>query len=352
MGTAAAPAGALDSVGMWELTAGLPEQVEAAIDLAAGIDRLPHHDDIENVVFLGMGGSGIAGDLVREVAGPFMPVPIVVHKGYSIPNFIGEHTLVFAVSFSGNTEETIDAATNAMMQGGHLVTLSSGGELQELARGWDAAHIALPPIPMPRAGIGAVGIPPLVVLERCGLFPGASSWARAAVEQLKKRRDELVADQNPAQALAARIGTATPVIYGGGGLGGTAAMRWKCQVNENAKRHAHFNQSPELCHNEICGWNKSAPPGVHVVDLRHEFEHPQLARRFEFVDGLIRELGIPIDSVEAAGEGPLAQLMDLVIFGDFVSLHLAYDAGVDPGPIDVLDRLKADLADGGSPVSG
>lgn len=340
------PGGALDSVGMWELTAGLPEQVEDAIELAATIDRLPHHDDIENVVFLGMGGSGIAGDLVREVAGPFMAVPIVVHKGYSIPNFIGENTLVFAVSFSGNTEETIDAATNAMMQGGQVVALSNGGELSELARGWDAPHIALPDIPMPRAGIGAVGIPPLVVLERCGLFPGATSWVRAAVEQLKKRRDELIADNSEAQALAARIGGATPVVYGGGGLGGTAAMRWKCQINENAKRHAHFNQSPELCHNEICGWNASAPAGLHVVDLRHEFEHPQLARRFEFVDALVRDLGVPVDQVAAAGEGPLAQLLDLVIFGDFVSLHLAYGAGVDPGPIDVLDRLKAELANG------
>ncbi|MCX7619688.1 MAG: bifunctional phosphoglucose/phosphomannose isomerase [Acidimicrobiales bacterium] len=345
MGGSSGPGGVLDSVGMWELTAGLPEQVEDAIELAAGVDRLPHHDDIENVVFLGMGGSGIAGDLVREVAGPFMAVPIVVHKGYSIPNFIGENTLVFAVSFSGNTEETLDAAANAMMQGGYIVALCNGGELAELARGWDAPHIALPDIPMPRAGIGAVAVPPLIVLERCGLFPGATAWVRAAVSQLAKRRDELVSDGSAARLLAERIGEATPVIYGGGGLGGTAAMRWKCQVNENAKRHAYFNQSPELCHNEICGWRAPVPDGLHVVNLRHEFEHPQLARRFRFVDELIRGLGVPVDEVEAAGEGPLAQLLDLVLFGDFVSLHLAYGAGVDPGPIEVLDRLKAELAE-------
>src|SRR4051794_3268859 len=97
----------LDTVGMWDLTAGLPEQVEDALGLVTDV-HLPHHDDVENVVVLGMGGSGISGDVVREVAGPFMPLPILVHKGYSIPNFIGENTLVLAVSFSGNTEETID----------------------------------------------------------------------------------------------------------------------------------------------------------------------------------------------------------------------------------------------------
>src|SRR4029450_6317710 len=93
-------------------------------------------------------------------------VPVVVHKGYSIPNFIGENTLVFAVSSSGNTEETVDATTNAMMQGGRVVAFSAGGELEDLARGWDAPFIRLPAdIPMPRAGIGAASVPPLMALE-------------------------------------------------------------------------------------------------------------------------------------------------------------------------------------------
>ena len=337
----------LDTVGMWDLHAGLPEQVEHATTLVDAIGELPHHDDIENVVVLGMGGSGIAGDLVREVAGPFMPVPVLVHKGYSIPNFIGEGSLVFAVSCSGNTEETIDAATNAMMQGGHVVALSSGGELADLARGWGMPHVALPPIPMPRAGIGAVGIPPLLVLERVGLFPGASSWIEAAVHQLKARRDELL-DGGIARELAEALAGSVPIVYGGGGLGAAAAYRWKCQINENVKAPAFSSTSPELCHNEICGWGDSAPVDrsvFQVVNLRSEFEHPQLAKRFAFVDELLRANVGGVHEVVAAGDGSLAQLLDLVIVGDFVSLQLADLAGVDPGPIDLLEDLKAELAE-------
>jgi len=339
----------LDTVGMFDLTAGLPEQVAAAVDLAAGVDDLPHHDDIENVVVLGMGGSGIAGDVVREVAGPFMPVPVVVHKGYGTPNFIDEHSLVFAVSFSGNTEETIDAATNAAMQGGRVIALSSGGELESLAGEWGAPHIRLPgDIPMPRAGIGAVSVPPLVVLEQVGLFPGARSWITAAVDQLTKRRDQLVADANPALELAERLDRQIPVVYGGGGLGLAAATRWKCQINENAKAPAFFNVHPELCHNEICGWGQHGDVTrqiLQVVDLRHEYEHPQLARRFELVDDVLGEVVGGVHQVVAEGDGPLAQLFDLVLFGDFVSLHLAYLAGVDPGPIPILDDLKRRMAE-------
>ncbi|MFN8040232.1 MAG: bifunctional phosphoglucose/phosphomannose isomerase [Acidimicrobiales bacterium] len=339
----------LDTVGMFDLTAGLPEQVAAAVELAAGVDDLPHHDDIENVVVLGMGGSGIAGDVVREVAGPFMPVPVVVHKGYGTPNFIDEHSLVFAVSFSGNTEETIDAATNAAMQGGRIIALSSGGELESLAGEWGAPHIRLPSdIPMPRAGIGAVSVPPLVVLEQVGLFPGTRSWIAAAVDQLGKRRDQLVADTNPALELAERLDRQIPLVYGGGGLGLAAATRWKCQINENAKAPAFFNVHPELCHNEICGWGQHGDVTrqvLQVVDLRHEYEHPQLARRFELVDDVLAEVVGDVHQVVAEGDGPLAQLFDLVIFGDFVSLHLAYLAGVDPGPIPILDDLKRRMAE-------
>jgi glucose/mannose-6-phosphate isomerase len=120
----------LDTLGMFDAIASLPEQVEQAAARARQLDvPLPAHDSIENVVVLGMGGSGIAGDVVREVAGPFMPVPVVVHKGYGIPNFISETTLVLAVSFSGNTEESVEGVADAAGAGGRVVAVSRGGEL-------------------------------------------------------------------------------------------------------------------------------------------------------------------------------------------------------------------------------
>jgi glucose/mannose-6-phosphate isomerase len=337
----------LDSIGMFDLAAGLPEQVAAAARLGAELDQLPDHDAIENVVVLGMGGSGIAGDVVQAVASPEMAVPVTVVKGYEAPHFVSEGTLCFAVSASGNTEETLEAAQAAAAFGARMVVLSTGGRLAELARAWDAPHIQLPDIPMPRAGIGAVSIPPLLVLERVGLFPGATQYVAEAVQQLQRRRDALVLEGSSAHRVAEQIDRTIPIAYGGDALGEVAAYRFKCQVNENAKAPAFSGAVPEMCHNEICGWGQHGDVTrqvMTVVRFRHDFEHPQVTRRFELTHDVLDEVVHGIVDVRAEGEGALAQLFDLVLQGDFVSLHLAALAGVDPGPIPVLEDLKAALA--------
>jgi glucose/mannose-6-phosphate isomerase len=342
-----APGGALDALGMFDLAAALPEQVEEAARAARGLRGLPNHDEVEHVVVLGMGGSAMAGDVLAAVAAPFMPVPLTVVRGYEAPSFVGEGTLCFAVSYSGSTEETLEAAQEAAIAGARMVCLSQGGPLGELAVSWEAPHIRLPDIPMPRAGIGAVSIPPLVVLEEVGLFPGASQYVSDATTQLQRRRDQLVADDNHAARLARRIGRTMPLAYGGGELGAVAARRFKTQCNENAKVPAFSNAHPELCHNEICGWGQHGDvtrQTMTVVELRHDFEHPQVMRRFDLTRDLIAEAVAGVEEVRAEGEGALAQLFDLVIQGDFTTLHLAVELDIDPGPVPVLDDLKAALA--------
>src|SRR3954468_4618457 len=220
----------LDTEGMWEATAGLPEQVETAARDAHGVVGLPAHDAVENVVVMGMGGSGIAGDILLATAAPFMPVPVVVVKGYECPHFVGEGSLVFAVSYSGNTEETLQAVTDAAVNGAKVVAVTSGGELAKLASGWGAPVIPVPDtIPQPRAALGAMSIPPLVALETIGLFPGASAWISHAINQLKRRRDAIVtAGERSAPAeIARRIGRTIPLLHGGSAVGATAAQRWK-----------------------------------------------------------------------------------------------------------------------------
>ena len=337
----------IDTVGMFDLAAALPEQVAAAAEQAAQLDALPDHDAIEHVVVLGMGGSGIAGSVLQAVAAPFMAVPVTVVKGYEAPSFVSEGTLCFVVSYSGNTEETVEAAKDAATAGARMVVLSSGGELADLASSWDAPHLLLPDCPMPRAGIGSVSIPPLLVLERVGLFPGASQYVADAVTQLQRRRDQLIVDGSSAHRLAEEIGRTMPIVYGGGDIGDVAAYRFKCQVNENAKAPAFSAAMPEMCHNEICGWGQHGDVTrqvMTVVNFRHDFEHPQVSRRFDLTRDVLDEVVHAVTEVRAEGEGALAQLFDLVIQGDFASLHMAALAGVDPGPIPVLEDLKASLA--------
>ena len=343
----APPPGFVDSEGMFEAAAAMPELVARAAEDCCGFEGLPARETVEHVVVVGMGGSGIAGDILLATAAPFMPVPVVVVKSYELPAFVGEGSLVFAVSFSGETEETIETATEAAMQGASLVAVTSGGELERLATAWGAPIVSVPDvIPQPRAALAAMAIPPLVVLEEIGLFPGASQWIDLAVAQLQARRDQLVKPGNPAEALARRIGRTIPLIHGGGAVGAAAAQRWKTQVNENAKSPAFWNAHPELCHNEICGWGQHGDVTrqlVTLVALRHDSEHPQVTRRFELVFDLMREVVASIEQVRAEGDGDLAQLLDLILFGDFMSLHMAVQEGLDPGPVPTLVGLKQEL---------
>ena len=343
-------AGRLDTVGMFALTAGLPEQVRDAAARAAEVAGRVEPMEVQNVVVLGMGGSGITGDVVAAVTDPLLPVPVVVSKSYECPAFVGPGSLVFAVSASGETEETVQAATDAEAAGASLVAVTSGGTLAALADAWGAPVIPVPAsIPQPRAALGALAVPPLVVLEHLGLYRGGATWIAAAVEQLQRRRDEIEAagDASAPAEVARRIGRSIPLVHGGGLIGAAAAQRWKTQINENAKAPAFWAVQPELCHNEVCGWGQNGDVTRQVVTavaLRHEGEHPQVGRRFELVSEIMREVVADVIEVTAAGDGDLAQLFDLILFGDYVSLWLAAQSGVDPGPVPVLGELKEALA--------
>ena len=337
----------VDSLGMFEAVAGLPEQVAAAAGASRGLKGLPEHDDVENVVVLGMGGSGMAGEVLLAVAAPFMAVPVSVVNSYTPPAFVGRGSLVFAISFSGDTEETLEAAEEAADAGARMVMVTGGGALAELAEKIGAPTVRLPTgIPQPRAGLGAMCIPPLMVLEDIGLFRGATQWVAEAVAQLEIRRNALIADDALVEEIARRIGRTIPVVHGAQELGEVAAKRWKKQVNENAKSPAFWSAYPELCHNEVAGWGQNGDVTrqvLSVVNLRHDAEHPQVSKRYEIVREILEESVADVIDVRAQGEGDLAQLMDLVLIGDFVSLRLAYTAGVDPGPVPVLADMKMRL---------
>jgi len=277
-----------------------------------------------------------------------MPVPVLVFRNYHVPAFVDESTLVFAISFSGDTEETVEAVTAAALQGARVVAVTQGGELAHLAESWGAPIVRVADdIPQPRTGLGALAIPPLVVLEDIGLFPGAGYWIDAAIEQLRSRRDQLAKPENVAQLLARRIGRTVPLIHGGGGLGAVAAQRWKTDINENAKCPAFWNAQSELCHNEVSGWGQHGDltrQMFTLVNLRHDFEHPQVMHRFDLTADLLDEVVSSVESVQAEGEGELAQLLDLILVGSVTSVHMALQEGVDPGPIPAQEQMKHALA--------
>ena len=336
-----------DSMGMWDVTASLPEQVSAAAAQVAELSNLPDRNKIENIVIFGMGGSGIAGDVLIAAAGPVLPVPASVVKSYTTPAFISTGTLVFAMSFSGATEETLEAVGMAIELGAQVVVVSTGGELAEMAKETNSVLIAVPEsIPQPRAALGAMSIPPLAVLDAMGLFPGGDYWIDQTVSQLQRRRDQLVGKRSLAEEIAERLFNKLTLMHSAGSVGKAAVTRWRAQINENAKAMAFSSLYPENCHNELAGWTSLSAitrNDLAVVKLRHDNEHPQINRRYEITPDFIDPNVAETVEVRAQGEGELAQFFDLALVGDFVSLHLAGAYGVDPGPISVLNDLKSRL---------
>jgi glucose/mannose-6-phosphate isomerase len=339
-----------DSLGFVDAVGGLPEQLADAERRAhETLDRapLPAPTDVDNIVVLGMGGSGIAGDALAAAANAVLPVPVVVLKQLRIPRFVGPRTLAFAVSYSGDTDETLQMAASALDTGARVVAISRGGSLAELVSARGGVHVDCPDGYLPRAALGALLAPLFVALEQIGVLPDAGEWLDRARRQLEVRRDkcspEVAGVANPAREIARRIGTTIPIFYGGGALGAVAALRWKSDVNENAKGPAFWNAYPELDHNEICGWGQHGDVTRQVftlVELRHDFEHEELDRRFELTRALIEETLAQVLEVRAEGDGRLAQLLDLMYMGDWTSCYLALDHDVDPGPIDAIFQLK------------
>ncbi len=334
----------IDSLGMRAAMLALPEQIEASLAELDVIPALPNAASIEHVLILGMGDSGFGGDVAAASARPFSSKPIVVYGGYLPPSWVGPNTLVIAMSASGSTEETLESLEAAVESGASLVAITNGGELKRLAE--RAGAPTLPVVgdaPMPRAALGALATPAMLTLEQAGFFPGARSWLVETIQQLRIRRESFDRADSEPRELARRIGDTMPLIYGGGAIGTTAARRWKVAFNHNVKRPAFWAPMPDLCHNELVGFGQRGDVTRNLftqIQLRHDSEHPQTARRFEYVGEKTVGVMHEVVTVTAGGDGPVSQLFDLVYTGDITTLELAAAEGLDPGPLPVVEELK------------
>lgn len=339
-----------DTLELWRKTLSLPEQLTNAVAAIETIEGLPEANDVDQILILGMGDSGFAGDVVAASARPFSPLPIMVHNSYLQPSWVGPSTLVIAISASGATEETNESLQMALQSGAPVLAITNDGEMAEIAR---RNHAAVAPITgevdVPRSAVGSLAVPAMLALEHLGLFPGARSWIEEAAEVLTARVSQLTSDKSEARKIARKIGRTMPIIYGGGAVGSTASKRWKNSVNLNVKAPAFSASMPELCYNELLGWGQHGDVTRQVftqVQLRHDEEHPQVQRRFDYVQENTLEVMNDILSVQASGEGPVAQLFDLVLVGDMVSLEMAASEGLDPGPVPLTHDLRDWLREG------
>lgn len=301
------------------------------------------------VIVAGMGGSGIVGDLLRVLLAPIAPIPVVAVKDYRLPAFVGRDALVFACSYSGNTEETLAAYQGAQAAGAAVVAVTSGGALADLAVADGHAVVRVPPGLPPRAALPLILMPVLRVATRlgvCGFTEAEVREAAAVLDELAVRwGPEAPSARNPAKALAVALDGAVPAVYASSSQHEPVAQRWKTQLNENSKTFACWNAFPELSHNETVGWegDGGGRPRLHAVLLRDRDEGVRNALRVEITRGLLARRADGVSEVWSQGTGLLARLLSLVLFGDLVSVYLAVQIGVDPTPVEIISEIKRRL---------
>jgi glucose/mannose-6-phosphate isomerase len=329
------------------------EQCREAWEIGRATTGFPDGAGIDSIVVLGMGGSGVSGDVVQAVVEPRLPFPLLTIKGYGpIPEWVGRNTLVFAVSYSGSTEETIAALDEALGRGARIVTISSGGPLAATAASRNLAHVAIPAGLQPRASLGYLTLPILAVLTSMELVADLQGDVDETIKVLSEMAShchrERPAAENPAKDLARRITGRIPVVYGGRGVGAVAAYRFKCDLNEYGKTPAFYNEIPELDHNEIVGWDQLAEltsKSFVMVMLREPGEHERVKLRFEITRRLVEDHLADVVEVPAEGDSALARLLSLVFITQLAAIYVGLSYGVDPGPVAVIQQLKAELRD-------
>ncbi|MFN2370098.1 MAG: bifunctional phosphoglucose/phosphomannose isomerase [Candidatus Krumholzibacteriia bacterium] len=329
-------------------SAGLP-----GLDEAAAAGPAP-----ARVVLCGMGGSAIAGDLVA----PLLPeVQLAVHRDYGLPRWAGADDLVIVSSYSGDTQEALAGWDEAGRRGCRRLALTSGGALAALAAARDVPVVRLPGGLPPRASLG-YGLGALVrVLGLLQALPDAAAEVEAAAAGLRAaapgrlapyaragEASPVPADEPPARAVAESLHGRVAVIHTAGAEAHAAGLRLKAQLNENAKVPALLAAYPELDHNELVGWavDQDLRDRFVLLILRGRCDHERLDRRVAVTRGLLAGQFAAVHEIAARGQRPLARIMSLVQYGDFVSCHLADLRGIDPVPVDRITRLKAALAEG------
>ncbi len=327
----------------------LPEQFKTS--LVMDVNSLAcYRKDYANILISGLGGSAIGGDILKSYAATSASIPIIVNRDYTIPAFVNAKTLFFAISYSGNTEETINAYQEAHAKGAQIICITSGGKLADLARKNDNLVLTIPAGLVPRAATGYLFAPLALAMEQLGYLVGVKADIEETYEVLDKLRarinHNIMAPDNKARLIAAELKDSLPIIWGASGLSETAALRWKAQINENAKCPAYYNVFPELNHNEIVGFETAQDiyKDMIIVILKDGFDRDEIKRRMEITADIVRDKVKNIIEVESEGQSFLARFYSLVYMGDYVSLYLAIEYGINPTPVKIIDYLKEELA--------
>ena len=325
---------------MIDLIAGFGNQLRHALEIGAKANLQANSKEIKNVMITGLGGSCIGGTIVSELVAKECIVPICTNKGYDLPEYINENTLVICSSFSGNTEETIEAFAKAKAKGAEIACVSSGGKLAELAKENNLNYIQLPTAESPRTMMGYSITQLLYFLNHYGLIGDSfKSEMFSAAKLIDDLQPEIQAD---AVKLADHIEGKTPIVYACDGYEGMA-VRFRQQMNENAKRLCWHNIVPEMNHNELVGWRKK-DESLAVIFFRNKSDYTRNQKRLEINKEVVSKYTSSVMEYWSKGHTMIENTFYLVNVCDHVSFIISQRNGVVAEEIDVINALKGSLA--------
>jgi glucose/mannose-6-phosphate isomerase len=332
-------------------------QVRAALEIGESFNAPDFSKVPKKVLLLGMGGSAIGGDILRSyLAGTngAKDINISINRNYDIPGFVDKDTIVIASSYSGGTEETLSGFEQAMSRTSRLLAISSGGELSSIAETKGIPLIRIPGGLQPRAALGYSFFPLLKFFIKSGLLSGNTALdVNKEIAETLSKLDELSAElsdvnlTNASINIAGELNNLIPVIYSASDILDSVNVRWRCQIQENAKQACFGNFLPEMNHNEINGW--SFPDGIKnrcvVIFLKDKNYHAKTLRRFDALESILTKEGIKILKFESSSDSLLTRMFELIYLGDWVSYYMAILNGSDPTPIPLISELKRFMSD-------
>ena len=301
---------------------------------------LSDHKHIQSILITGLGGSGIGGSIISELIADSCSVPIAVNKDYFLPAFVNETTLVIVSSYSGNTEETLNAMQEAISRKAQIIAITSGGKILQLAKQHQFDFIEIPGGQPPRSCIGYSLVQLIKILVAAGFAkPALFADLEQAIQLLDRENAQI---KTQAREIAGKLLNKIPVLYSLGTCEGTV-VRFRQQINENSKMLCWHNTLPEMNHNELVGWT-SRNEDLAVITFHTSFDYARTKKRYEVCRPIFEKYAGAVIDISAGGQSRLEQFLYLINIGDWISCYLADLRGIDPVEVNVIDHLKGELA--------
>lgn len=302
-----------------------------------------------HIVVVGMGGSAIGGEILRGWLLDELPIPVEVCRDYSLPAYANEDTLVFAISCSGKTEETLSAFVDAVKRRCNIITITSGEHLLSFSEKLGVPYIIVPSDLPSRVTLPYLFFPLPILLEKLGVLKDKENEIQETIRIVKKlgreNSPETPTRENPSKKLALELRETIPVVYGFRQYA-AIARRLKTQFNENSKVPSRHDVFPELNHNEVVAWEASEAltKRFSVLLIRDREEPPEIRHRIEATKSLVLNKAQKVLEVHARGESKLAKIFSVLFVGDLTSVYLAILRNSDPTPVEIINKMKEEMS--------